>query len=153
ADEDDSPRTNPPRADQPGGVPTAFGVGPDECAPRVDPGVVDGERPDVFDVVHLGLNRDGLPHVSINTGVQIVLGPFELITTFRAGRHGHLVATDAPIVIADDSNAGSHDVLGQVAIDQIALGSRSAHVAVTVHEPAPRHHQDGRVTSGTVTGR
>src|SRR5262249_41720090 len=63
------------------------------------------------------------------------------------------VATDPPIVIPDDNNARSHDVLGQVAIDQIALGSRSAHVAITFHEPAPRHHQDGRVTSGTVTGR
>src|SRR5262249_39399176 len=68
-------------------------------------------------------------------------------------RHGHLVATDPPIVIADDGNACRHDVLGQIAIDQIALAPRSAHVAVTLHEPAPRHHQDGRVRSGSITGR
>src|SRR5262249_5850776 len=101
----------------------------------------------------LGLNRDGLPHIGIDTGSQIMLRHFQLAATFRTGRHGHLVTTDAPIVIPDDSDARRHDVPGQVAVDQVSLGPRSAHVAVPVHEPAPRHHEHGRVTSGTGRGR
>jgi len=82
-----------------------------------------------------------------------MLGDLELTAASRTGRHGHLVAPDASIVIPDYSNTRGHDVLGQVTLDQIPLGSRPAHVTVAVHEPAPWNHEDDGVASGTTHGR
>jgi hypothetical protein len=85
--------------------------------------------------------------------VSSMSGDLKLTAAIRTGRHGHLVAADASIVIADYGSTRGHDVPGQVTIDQIPLGSRPAHITVAVHEPAPRNHEDDGVASGTAHGR